>query len=329
VTAYTRPTPADPLFGQHRWLRAGVSATGKPWRPSTRTNYGRDVRLYLRPGLGRFCLVDLHSDDIAALWAAMRDDGRSVHTVYYAFGTLNSALNQAVLAGRITRNPCVAARVETPARPEVGAWEPGHVTAFLEHARQADPDLAPAFQLAAWRDLRRGEMLGLRWGDLDLDAGTLRVVRNVTEAGGQLHTGEPKTERGKRTVSLGAGLVTILRAHRKAQAERRLAAEHWEDHDLVFPGPDGRLLQPHVLTQGFKRLAQQVPGLPDLHLHGLRHTAATTMLLAGVKPKVVQDQLGHATLAMTMDTYGHVLPQQREDSADAVERLYGTDDGPR
>jgi integrase len=167
--------------------------------------------------------------------------------------------------------------------------------------------------------------LGLRWSDLDLDTGTLRVVRNVTEAGRALHIGEPKTERGKRTVSLGAGLVAVLRAHRKAQAARRLAAEEWADEGWVFPGPDGRLLAPWVLTQGFRRLQREVPDLPSLHFHGLRHTAATTMLLAGVDPKVVQDQMGHKTLAMTTDLYGHVLPRQRDASADAVERIYGTD----
>jgi integrase len=322
-----------------RWLRAGVRATGKPWRPSTRTNYERDVRLYLRPGLGRYRLVDLHSDDIADLWAEMRAGGRSVHTVYYAFGTLNSALNQAVLAGRITRNPCVAARVEPPVRPDPPAWEPEHVTAFLAHAREAEPDLAPAFQLAAWRGLRRGEIIGLRWADVDLDDGTLRVVRNATEAGGPCttdcapdcpggkpHIGEPKTKRGKRTVSIGPSLAAVLRTLRRAQAERRLAAESWEDHDLVFPGPDGRWLPPHRLTQGFKKLVRELPDLPQLWLHaGTRHSAATHMLLAGVQPKVVQDQLGHATLAMTMDTYGHVIKRQRDASADAVEALYSTD----
>jgi integrase len=96
----------------------------------------------------------------------------------------------------------------------------------------------------------------------------------------------------------------------------------------VFPGPDGRLLAPWALTQGFRRLQREVRDLPPLHFHGLRHTAATTMLLAGVDAKVVQDQMGHKTLAMTTDLYGHVLPRQRDASADAVERVYGTDSAP-
>jgi integrase len=316
IRSGTAPTLADRQItvGEFldRWMAAATDARGEPWRPNTRASYGRDVRLYLRPGLGHIRLAELRSDDISALWARMRDghggEPRSPATIRAAFVTLSSALNQAVLGERISRNPCVAARVATPPRPVIRAWEPRHVTGFLAHARQRRPDLAPAFQLAAWRGLRRGEIVGLRWADVDLDAGTLRVVRNVTEADGQLHVGEPKTECGKRTVSLGGQLVAVLREHRRAQAQRRLAAEEWEDHGLVFPGPDGRLLQPHVLTHGFKRLAAEVPGLPELHLHGLRHTAATQMLLAGVPPKVVQDQLGHATLAMTMDTYGHVLP---------------------
>lgn len=321
------------------WLQAAVNVKGEPWRPNTLAAYRRDVRHYLRPGLGHYRLADLRADDIKALWSRMRD-GRlrpavrggtretcSVRTIHSAYATLTSALNQAVLAERITRNPCVAARVQHPVRRVVQAWEPEHVAAFLGHARDACPDLAPAFQLAAWRGLRRGELAGLRWADVDLDAGTLQVARNVSEVAGEIHVGEPKTPKGRRTVSLGAKLVAALRAHKRAQTARRLAAGEWEDSGLVFPGPDGRLLPPHVLTHAFKRLAGQVPGLPPLHLHGLRHTAATHMLLAGVAPKVVQDQLGHATLAMTMDLYSHVLPQQRDASADAIERLYTADPG--
>ena len=232
----------------------------------------------------------------------------------------------------------MAVSVETPPRPEPAAWEPAQVTRFLGHARERTPDLAPAFHLGAWRGLRRGELAGLRWPDIDLDAGVLAVVRNLTEEGGPytsdcapecpgggLHVGEPKTERGKRTVSIGPAPVAVLRAHRKALAQRRLTAEHWKDHDLVFPGPDGGWLRPHVLTQGFKTLVRELPDLPQVWPHaGTRHTAATMLLLllARVEPKTVQDQLGHANLAITMDTYAHVLQRHRDASADAVEKLY-------
>jgi len=101
-----------------------------------------------------------------------------------------------------------------------------------------------------------------------------------------------------------------------------VVTENWHDRGWVFPATDGGLLRPFQLTHRFKRLARELPGLPVMHFHGLRHCAATHMLAAGIAPKVVQDQLGHATLQMTMDLYGHVLQQQRDASADAVEALY-------
>lgn len=315
-----------------RWL-------GDPrWRATTRLAYQRDVRLYLRPGLGHVRLVDVRPEHIERLLGKMREGtlrppGQAGPTPPAAlrsvYATLRAALNAAVRERKITWNPCVAVRVETPARQVVQVWEPEHVARFLDHARRAAPELAPLFQLSAWRGLRRGELLALQWADLDLDGGTLRVRRNITEAGGRLHIGGPKTQAGERTVSLGAKLVAVLRAHRRAQSERRLAAGSWAGLDLVFCQDDGQPIAPHTLTIRFKTLARQVPGLPDAHLHTLRHTAATSMLLAGVPPKVVQDQLGHATLAMTMDLYGHVIASQRDASADAVERLYDTRVQPR
>jgi len=301
-----------------RWLSWARNAEGEPWRPNTAETYRKVVENYLRPALGRYRLADLRPAHIRDALAQMRGRGLSRTTVHMAYSTLRTAVNAAIREQIITWNPCVAAKVEGPGRPEMAVWTPEQVATFLTHAGQEEPTLAAAFQLAAWRGLRRGELAGLRWGDLDLDAGLLRVERSVTEAGGQVQTGEPKTERGKRTVSLGPKLVAVLRAHRQAQPVRRLAPEDW-----VFCDDRGQMLSPWVLTQTFKRLVRELPGLPEIHLHSLRHTAITHMLLAGVSPKVVQDQAGHATLATTMDVYGHVLPQQRDASADAVEALYG------
>lgn len=338
----TAPTLADRQIklGEYldEWLRSDPD-----WRPSTGAAFRGVVANYLRPELGHIRLAALRPDDVRKMLARLRDRGLSVRTVGQAFAVLRCALNAAVTEQRMSRNPWdpLSKRKKgkkagrTRSRPVLQVWTPEQVSAFLAHAAK-EARLVVAFQLAAWRGLRRGEVCGLKWDDIDLDAGLLRVERNATEAdapcsedcapgcpGGKVHIGEPKTEKGTRTVSLGPQLVAALRAHRKAQAAERLAAEDWHDEDWVFPATDGRVLRPFVLTHRFKALAAELPGLPPLHFHGLRHTAATHMLLAGVAPKVVQDQLGHATLAMTMDTYGHILPQQRDDSADAAERLYG------
>lgn len=239
---------------------------------------------------------------------------------------LRACLTQAIIDHKIAANPAgKGARVPGPGRCKPQFWGPIHLATFLAHVTRAEPRLAVAFQLAGWRGLRRGEVCGLRWSDLDLDGGTLTIVRNVTEADRAIHVGEPKTERGARVVSIGPQLVAALRAHRKAQAAERLAAgPDWTDEGWVFPGPDGRVLPPHIPTHRFKALVRELPELPDLHLHALRHTAATLMLLQGIAPKVVADQLGHSKVQMTLDTYAQVLPQQRDASADAVEALFGT-----
>jgi integrase len=332
IRAGTAPSPADrqitvAQFLDH-WLRHDPDL-----RPSTRASYTADVTNYLRPGLGHLRLAEVRPDDITGLFARMASgqlrpvmsrgrDVASVAAINRAYRTLHTAMAQAVAEQRITRNPCGPVKVARPRRKPVKVWDPEQTARFLGHARVAEPDLAPAFQLSAWRGLRRGEVAGLKWDDIDLDAGLLTVRRNVTEAGRQVHEGEPKTERGVRTVSLGPKLVAVLREHRRAQAARRLAAERWADEGWAFPGDHGQVITPHTLTHRFKALVRECPDLPDLHYHGLRHTAATQMLLAGVAPKVVQDQLGHATLAMTMDLYGHVVPAQRDASAEALEALY-------
>src|SRR5262249_13889978 len=294
--------------------------------------YRGSVQNYIRPLLGHFRLTELRRENVEEMAEQMRrrTPALSPRTIHQAYSTLRTALFQAVIDGKITVNPCRRARIPAPGTPEVQAWEPRHVERFLAHAREAEPRLAAAFQLAAWRGLRRGELCGLRWDDLDLDRGTLRVVRNVTEADRAAHIVEPKTNKGKRTVSLGRELAAVLRAHKRAQVADRLAAgPAWEDGDWVVCDEHGHMLRPVRVTHACLRLCRELPELPEAHLHTLRHTAATTMLLAGVAPKVVADQLGHSKVELTLNVYAHVIEAQRDDSADAVERLYAADSAPR
>jgi integrase len=328
IRAHTAPSVADRAMtvGEYldSWLHTARKADGTPWRPSTKMTYRGSVENYLRPLVGHLRLIDLHRKNVEDVAEVMRQrvPRLSDRTIHQAFSTLRAALFQAMTDNKITSNPCQRARIPGPGTPEVEVWEPEHVTLFLAHAREAEPRLAPAFQLAAWRGLRRGEICGLQWADLDLDRGELHVVRNVTEADRAAHIVEPKTAKGKRTVSLGRELAAVLRAHRKAQAADRLAAEDWEDGGWVFCDERGHMLRPYILTHRFKATTRAVPELPEAHLHTLRHTAATTMLLAGVAPRVVADQLGHRKVELTLNVYAHVIQRQRDDSADAVERLY-------
>jgi integrase len=303
------------------WLETATSPRGDAWRPSTVATFRGAVENHIRPELGRYLLAELRPDDIKRMTTRMRGKGLSAKTIHQTYAVLRTALNQAIRERKITWNPCSAVAVAGPDRPPPEVWTPEETARFLARAAEQEPRLAVAYQVAAWRGLRRGEIAGLKWADLDLDAGTARVERNVVHADGRIHVGEPKTARGRRIVGLGPKLTAALREHRKRQAAERLAAPGWHDQGWVFPDEDGTVLPPYRLTQHFQAIARGLD-LPPLHFHSLRHTAAAHMLLAGIAPKVVADQLGHSQVSMTLDTYAAVIPQQRDASAEAVEALY-------
>jgi len=173
--------------------------------------------------------------------------------------------------------------------------------------------------LAANTGMRRGELIGLRWSAVDLERGTIAVVRaHAVVRYGEVTASEPKTARGRRAIAIDAGTVAALRSHRARQAAERLAVgPGWADTDLVFTRADGTAIHPQRLTAWFEQAARRA-GLPAIRLHDLRHSYATLALGAGVHPKVVSERLGHATVAMTLDVYSHVTPTMQREAAAAV-----------
>ena len=167
--------------------------------------------------------------------------------------------------------------------------------------------------------MRRGELLGLRWRDADLEASR---VSDRADARRQARALEPKTDKGRRNVALDPATVTALRDHRKSQLEERLAwgTAYEDEHDLVFCREDGSPTWPQSLSRSFERHAKQA-GLPAIRFHDLRHTHATLALAAGVHPKVVSERLGHASVAITLDTYSHAIPAMQEDAAVRIAAL--------
>ncbi len=167
--------------------------------------------------------------------------------------------------------------------------------------------------------LRRGELLGLRWDDANLERGTLRVGRSLVREGGRHTVGETKTRRGRRQVNLTARAVVTLKAHRKRQLEERmkLAGLH-EDHGLIFSTRVGTRINPeNLVKRSFKPLLKKA-SLPEIRFHDLRHTCATLLLGRGVHPKLVQELLGHSTIAMTLDNYSHYLPSMGDQASGAM-----------
>jgi integrase len=202
--------------------------------------------------------------------------------------------------------------------PPPQTWSASELRTFL--ASTAGTRLEPLWQLYATCGLRRGEALGLRWRDVDLDGGTVAIAKARVSTDRGVVEGQPKSGRG-RAVALDAGTVAKLREHRKCQLEERLAwGPAYAAEDYVFTREDGVPYSPDHVTRAFRKAVKRA-GLPPIRLHDLRHTWASLALAAGVNPKVVSERLGHATVSFTLDTYSHVMPGLQEDAAARVAAL--------
>jgi integrase len=202
-------------------------------------------------------------------------------------------------------------------------WNGEEAGRFLRHV--AEDRLAALWTVALHCGLRRGELAGLRWKDVDLDSGTLTVAQQMTEANHQLVISTPKAK-SQRQILLAPATVVSLRQHRALQRRERLAlGEAWTDTGYVFVDEAGRSYHPHSYLPMFRR-ACATAGVPRIRLHDLRHTMATLALEAGVHPKVVQEQLGHSGINVTLDIYSHVPQAVRRDSAAKIAALFGTVD---
>jgi len=244
-------------------------------------------------------------------------------TVNYVHTILHRAFKDAVRWGRLHRNPCDAADPPRGGQKSDGfqVWDAPTLRRFLETSGASGDRLHALWVLLATTGMRRGEALGVRWSDVDLDAGRLSVVQTIISVRGKVMIGEPKTARGRRPIALDPSTVAVLRAHRRRMLEERmLAGADFTDEGLVFHRPDGKCLRPEGVSNTFKRRAKQL-GLPPLTLKGLRHTWATLALEQGIHPRVVQERLGHSTIAITLGIYSHVAPTLHDEAAELIAGL--------
>ncbi len=300
-----------------RWLRDSVRGSVKP---VTFESYERLIRKHGLPRLGRLKLERLSPAHLQALYRSTLDDGLSPRTVRYLHAVLHRALKQAVRWNLVVRNPAEAVDPPRSQGKEMCPLSAEEARKLLEVARE--DRLEALYVLAVNCGLRQGELLALRWGDVDLEAGTLAVRRTltVTKDGPSFTT--PKTAKSRRTVMLSTGPVEALKRHSARQADEMMAAKGlYVDQGLVFASEVGTPLNRHNLTnRSFKPLLKRA-GLPEVRFHDLRHTCATLLLSKDVHPKFVQELLGHATVAITLDTYSHVLPGMGDRASRAMEDL--------
>jgi integrase len=298
-----------------RWLVDSVLDTV---RPTTYERYEQIVRIHIRPALGAMKLKNLAPVHVRGLYREKLQTGLSARTVQYIHVTLHKALKQAVQDGLIPRNTTEAVKPPQVRREEIRPLSAEQVKVLLETA--CGDRLEALFVLAIHTGLRQGELLGLKWEDVDLEDGTLRVRRTLATAKGGPVLMAPKTKSSRRSVKLTQGAMDALRSHLKGQLQEiDRAGPLWQENGLVFASEIGEFLDRRYLTsRRFKALLKRAQ-LPEIRFHDLRHTCATLLLSSNVNPKIVSEMLGHATIAITLDTYSHVLPNMRDQAAAAME----------
>ncbi|MGH3089672.1 MAG: tyrosine-type recombinase/integrase [Rubrobacteraceae bacterium] len=303
-----------------RWLSDSVADTVKA---TTFERYEQITRLHLKPSLGRVKLKGIAPAHIRGLYREKLDGGMSSRTVRYMHTTLHKALKQAVMDGLIPRNATEAVKPPQPSREEMHPLTPDEAKHFLKTARDTGDRLEALYVLAIHTGLRQGELLALKWNDVDLEDGSLQVRRTLSiTKDGPVFTA-PKTSGSRRSVKLTNTATTALRSHLKRQlAEIDRVGSLWNPGDadgLIFASETGEPLDRRIVTKHrFKPLLKRA-GLPEIRFHDLRHTAATLLLSKNVNPKIVSEMLGHSTIAITLDTYSHVLPNMRDHAAKAME----------
>jgi integrase len=286
-------------------------------RAATWNRYLQLVRRHIVPTIGSVRLSKLRPAHIQSVVDTMLRQGLAPRTVIQAYRVLSVAFRQAVRWEIVAVNPVAAIRPPRAERPRLSVPDAGALAAILRAAETTQFHVPVA--VAATTGLRRGEVLGLRWRDVDLEAGLVHISATLQRVAGELCFLDPKTDRSRRTVGLPVMTVDLLRKHRKEQGERRLLlGASWAAKDVVFDRGDGTPIDPGHFSHAFHRIATAA-GQPHVRLHDLRHAFATVLLVQGIHPKIASEALGHASVGFTMDVYSHLLPSMQEVAARAVQ----------
>ena len=329
---FVKPTKVTVAEFLQRWLYDYASTNV---RPRTFQRYQGIIETHLIPILGNIPLTQLKPSDVQHCYTKsieIRLDGKpgklAAKTVLQHHRVLSQALSHAVKWGLVSRNAAAAVDAPRPVTREMRTLDSESVRSFLYAAE--DTEYFALFHLAVYTGLRRSELLGLRWRAVSLEMASLSVVQTMQRLrDGETAFLEPKTAKGRRSLALSPAAVLVLRDHKeKQQALRTFAGSLSSEDDLVFSHVDGSPLEPDTVSQAFVRIARKA-GLHGIRLHDLRHTHATLMLQQGIHPKIVQERLGHATIAVTLDIYSRVLPGMQEAAAkrfeEGLEKGWDTD----
>jgi len=318
--SYVEPSPMTVSDFLHRWLDDHVQHN---CAAKTGERYAEIVRNHVLPVIGQVKLCELKPAHIQELYShakrAGRKDGRgglSSRTVHHIHRVLTNAFNAGVKWQLLANNPVRAA---TPPRPEVK-----EMVALSQQQSLRLLELRLSVFLALTTGMRRGELLGLKWSDIDWDRRIVSVKRALKQSRRGLELQRPKTARSARTIALPPIALEALRSHKIVQAEGRMRfGRAYRDLGLVLAEPDGGFKRPDALSTNFAAFVRRHSELPKVRFHDLRHTHASLLLQAGEHAKVVSERLGHSSVAFTLDTYGHLMPGMEEAAAAKLDGLFG------
>jgi len=303
-----------------QFLQAWLKDVVKPnVRPKTHRTYSDHVKLHIEPALGSRPIAKLTPQHIQSFLNDKLQAGLSGQSVHHLLATLRCALNVATRWGLIPRN--VAALVEPPRieKSEFQPFTPEEAQKFLAAIRGDRHESLYLVALAS--GLRQGEILGLRWEDIDLDSGTLVVRFALQRVNKKLRLVEPKTPKSRRVIKLPQVTITALQAHKINQEQERLAADkHWKETGLVFTTRVGTAVDARRLLTKFGKILSNAK-LRHIRFHDLRHSCATLLLAQGVHPRIVMDLLGHSQISLTMNTYSHIIPAMQNEVAERMDEI--------
>jgi integrase len=289
-------------------------------RLRTFQRYESQLRRHILPAIGNMQLSKLTPQHMQALYAKLLQNGLAPQMVRLVHAMLHKAFDYAVRVGWLTRNVCDIVSLPRVEKYEARSLTLEQVQQFLLAAK--GHRVEALWILVLVTGMRRGEILGLKWSDINFSTGVVSVQRSLVDVKGGILESRPKSSKGYRSILLPSFAVEALRVHKERQISMRESAIQWQDGDYVFCTSHGTPFAAANLRTMFKALLQRA-GLPDIRFHDLRHSVATLLLSIGTHPKVVQELLGHGQIGMTMDTYSHVMPTLQRDTMARLDDLLG------
>lgn len=315
--SYRRPSKETVSDFMQSWLdtygKANLTARSQD-------RYAGIIRVHITPAIGRIALDQLRPEDLQRLYNAKLASGLSARTVKYIHVVVHKALVSAMKWQKLTRNVADGVDIPKARRIEMQTWNEDELTQFLATAQTTH--YYPLFYLSLFTGARRGELLALRWCDCDLIGGQISISRSLAHVRGQYIFSEPKSEKSRRTIALPPSASILLRQLRESTEHLRSRfGQTVNDSDLIFTNSiDSKPLRPNTVTRAWVSIAKQA-GVKPIRLHDARHTHASLLLKQGVHPKVVSERLGHASIAITLDTYSHVAPGMQEAAAKGFDAI--------